>query len=251
MPDLDAVHASTIGATATLTMTRRAIDADTAQSLQTTLERYAADPTIRCVVLTGSGSTFSLGGDLTSIGDGDPAASVRAIITPLHRAVMTMTTMAKPVIAAVNGVAAGGAMSLALTADVVLAAESARFIPTFAAIGVTPDTGFTSVVPRLLGSSTAFRLYLENTPLSAEQARELGIVAHVFPDDGFVDAVAAYGRRVEAGPTAAIAATKRLMRTDPSLLQTQLDAEAAAMCDAVTSEDSRTRAAAFTNRSRS
>ncbi|CAM3070028.1 enoyl-CoA hydratase/isomerase family protein [Tsukamurella hominis] len=237
------VEVTRAGAVATVLLARRAFDGRTAVALRDALRSLGADQRVRCVVLTGQGTVFNYGADVRSIDLADPAAGVRAIVGPLHDAVFAIATMPQPVVAAVNGTAAGGGMGLALHCDVVLATESASFVPAFAAIGVPPDTGFSIAVPRLIGTAAAFRLYTEDTRLSAVEAFDAGLVRSVHPDDRFAAAATAHAEQLASGPGAAFAAAKRLFRGAPEALRSQLDAEAAAVLECVETEEFRLRVA--------
>lgn len=242
-PPVTCTRVDTLPDTAWITLEHRSVDLACAESLATHLATVADDPAIRCVVLTGRGRIFSVGGDLGALAD--PATPVRAVVTTLNRAVLSIATMPKPVLAAVNGTAAGGGMGLALGTDLVVATESARFVPAFSAIGAPPDTGFTAAVSRLSGPATAYRLYTENPHLSATEAADLGLVSHVHPDRDFRDAVERHVHTLLGIPTAAAAATKRLLRESPDVLAARLEAEADAMCEIAATDDFRDRVRAF------
>lgn len=170
---------------------------------------------VRAVLLTGAGRGFCAGQDLSDreVAPGsepvDLGNSVEKYYAPLVR---TITTMEKPVICAVNGVAAGAGANIAFACDVVLAARSAKFIQSFANIGLIPDTGGTWVLPRLAGQARALGLALTGEPLSAEKAETWGMIWKCVDDDQLAEESMALARRFASGPTRGIAATKLSLR---------------------------------------
>src|SRR5262245_61817396 len=145
------------------------------------------DPAIRCVVITGAGRAFCAGGDVKGFADNLPRIGIllKELTTYLHGAVSRLCRSDKPVIMAVNGVAAGGGFSLALSGDLVIAAESARFTMAYSRIAATPDGSSSYFLPRLIGVRRAMELYLNNRVLSAREAFEWGLVTRVVPDAEF------------------------------------------------------------------
>jgi len=174
-----------------------------------------ADPAIRVVVLSGAGRGFCAGQDLgdRAVAPGgtpvDLGESIDRYYAPLIR---RLTGMAKPVLCAVNGVAAGAGVNIALACDIVIAARSARFIQSFANIGLIPDSGGTWILPRLIGQARALGLALTGDPLPAETAAAWGMIWKCVEDDQLVDEVDALARRFATGPTRGLAATKALIR---------------------------------------
>jgi 2-(1,2-epoxy-1,2-dihydrophenyl)acetyl-CoA isomerase len=169
----------------------------------------AADASVRCVVVTGAGKGFCAGQDLKgfsalsgSIGD--------ALEATYHPNIRLVRALAKPVIAAVNGAAAGAGLSFACACDLRVASESATFVPGFVGIGLVPDSGGTWFIHRLLGFARAFEWMSANTRLSATQALEWGLVSEVIPADGFAARVAGLAEEWAARPTLAIGRTKQL-----------------------------------------
>ena len=168
---------------------------------------------VGAVILTGAGRAFCVGGDLdfmreaANVGD-----AVLRLATQFHGALEALAALDAPVISAVRGAAAGGGMSLAIAADIVLAAESARFTMAYTAIGFSPDGGSSWTLPRLVGPRRGAELMLLNERLDAVAARELGLVTRVVPDDALDAEAAALARRLADGPTRAHGAVKRLLR---------------------------------------
>lgn len=165
---------------------------------------------VRALVLTGSGRGFCSGQNLKafeSLGE-DLAQGVMRHYWPAFEALRTCRV---PVVVAVNGVAAGGGFSLAMAGDIIVAARSARFIQIFSRIGLVPDLGSTWLLPRLIGRQRALELMLLNETLSAERAKEWGLVREVFDDDKLLDGALALAARLAEGPTRALVATRELV----------------------------------------
>ena len=185
------------------------------RELAAVLAEFEADPAVRAVLLTGAGRGFCAGQDLSdrevapSDAPVDLGQSVETWWSPLIR---RLTEMPKPVICAVNGVAAGAGASVALACDIVIAARSAKFIQSFAKIGLIPDSGGTWVLPRVAGQARALGLALTGEPLSAERAEQWGMIWQCVDDDA-LDAVATkLAAGLAAGPTRGLAATKLALR---------------------------------------
>jgi 2-(1,2-epoxy-1,2-dihydrophenyl)acetyl-CoA isomerase len=225
-----------------------AIDLQTARELYAVANRCDEDPDVRAVLLTGTGRMFCAGGDLGSFaaaGDAVPAL-LKEITTYLHAAVSRMARMDAPVIAAVNGAAAGAGLSLACAADLVLAAESASFTLAYTRVGLTPDGSSTYFLPRLVGARRAAELVLTNRVLSAGEALEWGIASRVVPDAELLSEAGALARKLAAGPTAAFGASKRLLvESSTNGLEAQMELETRAIADAARGEEGREGIAAF------
>jgi 2-(1,2-epoxy-1,2-dihydrophenyl)acetyl-CoA isomerase len=209
------------------------------------------DPGVRSVVITGAGKAFCAGGDVKDFVDNLPRIGIliKELTTYLHGAVSRLTRSVKPVIMAVNGVAAGGGFSLALSGDVVVAAESARFTMAYAKIAATPDGSSSYFLPRLVGLRRALDLYLTNRVLSAREALEWGLVTRVVPDAELRSAVNALAHELAAGPTLAIGGAKRLFHQSTwESLETQMELEAQAIAASGHTEDFRAGVTAFVNK---
>jgi 2-(1,2-epoxy-1,2-dihydrophenyl)acetyl-CoA isomerase len=174
-----------------------------------------ADPEVRAIVLTGAGRGFTAGQDLSEF-----EAAYRAGRRPdirqhlersYHRLIPTVVSTPKPVIAAVNGVAAGAGVSLAAACDVRIASEEARFLQAFVRIGLIPDSGGTWLLPRIIGYAKALELSITGEQIDARLALELGLVSRVVPAERLEAEVAEYASRLAALPTTAMATTKELM----------------------------------------
>lgn len=170
-------------------------------------EQAVARDDVRVVVVTGTGAAFSTGADISG-----EDAHEHFDVTALDRAnriIRAIVALDKPVVAAVNGIAAGVGCSAALAADIVVAKESASFLLAFARIGLMPDGGTSATVAASIGRARAMRMGLLAEPLSAREAHAAGLITHVAADDEFDDLVATLVRRLAAGPPLALAATKR------------------------------------------
>ncbi|WP_370618202.1 enoyl-CoA hydratase-related protein [Mumia qirimensis] len=190
-----------------------AFDDATKVAFRDHLHDAAADDTVRCVVLTGSGRAFSAGQDLKELvakrDSGAPLSNtVEEHYNPM---VLAITTMPKPVIAAVNGIAAGAGASLAFAADFRIVAESAGFNLAFAGIALSADTGASWTLQRLVGFPKATELLLLPRTIRADEALQLGIATQVVPDDELADVVRELATRLAAGPTLAYASLKRAL----------------------------------------
>jgi 2-(1,2-epoxy-1,2-dihydrophenyl)acetyl-CoA isomerase len=206
------------------------------------------DPGIRCVVITGAGKAFCGGGDVKEFAENLPRIGglVKELTTYVHGAVSRLVRSAKPVVVAVNGVAAGGGLSLALSGDLVVAAESARFTMAYAKIGATPDVSSTYFLPRLVGVRRALELYLTNRALSAREAVDWGLVTRVVPDGELTSAITALASELAEGPTKAFGAAKLLFQQSThESLETQMELESRAIAASGLTEDFREGVRAF------
>ena len=182
------------------------------------------DPDVRAIVLTGAGRGFCAGQDLSEFESayraGERPDIRRHLEASYHRLIPQIVGIPKPVVAAVNGVAAGAGVSLAVACDVRLASEEARFLQAFVKIGLIPDSGGTWLLPRVIGYARALELSIAGDPIDARRALEIGLVNRVVPPERFEAEVEGYAARLAALPTAAIAATKELLG---SALRLELD----------------------------
>ena len=205
----------------------------------------AADPAVRAVVLTGAGKAFCAGQDIKEF-QALPGSIRDALEETYHPNVRLLRSLEKPVIAAVNGAAAGAGLSLAVACDVRIASDAATFVPGFVGIGLVPDSGGTWFVHRLLGYARAFAWMTSNNRLSAEQALEWGLVSDVFPAEEFAARTAEVAQRYAALPTRAVALTKRLFeQAQVNDLEQQLELEATLQDEAAGTADFREGVAAF------
>jgi len=186
----------------------------------------AQDASVRCVVITGAGKGFCAGQDLKEFGAVSGTVG-DALESTYHPNVRRVRSLQKPVIAAVNGPAAGAGLSFACACDVRVAADTATFVPGFVGIGLVPDAGGTWFVHRLLGFARAFEWMSSNTRLTAAEALEWGLVSEVIPGDVFAERVPELAAEWAARPTLAIGRTKQLFEhAFASALEAQLALEA-------------------------
>jgi 2-(1,2-epoxy-1,2-dihydrophenyl)acetyl-CoA isomerase len=203
---------------ATLVMNRpdrlNALNNGLTAALNEALGRIEHDDTVQVVVLTGAGRGFCAGGDLAAIGKGRQSGSTQEL-EPLLRsgmqAVLKMRTMPQPVIAAVNGPAAGAGMNIALAADIRIASDQATFGENFSRVGLFPDFGGTWFLPQLVGPSIAAELFYTGEMIDAQTALRLGIVNRVVPAAQLESEVEALARKIAEGPPVAIRAVKRAL----------------------------------------
>src|SRR5262245_16566194 len=209
------------------------------------------DPAIRCVVITGAGRAFCAGGDVRGFADNLPRIGVlmKELTTYLHGAVSRLCRSDKPVIMAVNGLAAGGGFSLALSGDLVVAAESARFTMAYSKIAATPDGSSSYFLPRLVGLRRAMELYFTNRVLTAREALDWGLVTRVVPDGELRTAVDTLSRELAQGPSKAFGGAKRLLHQSTwESLETQMELEAQSIAAMGHTVDFRAGVTAFANK---
>lgn len=189
---------------ATLTLNRPAglnsINRQMMDELRNALGRVQGDPRVRCLVLTGAGKGFCAGADLGAGLMRDPAEMVNALKERYNPVIRTLHEMEKPVVAAVNGVAAGAGCNMALACDMVIAAASASFIQAFVKVGLVPDAGGSYFLPRLVGAKKAMEMALLGDAVSASEAGRIGLINRVVPDGELMSEVARLARRLVAGP---------------------------------------------------
>ncbi len=219
------------GPVVTLTLDRpealNALTVPVRVALREALESIAADRDVRAVILTGAGRAFCAGQDLAERDAPDAApldVEIRERYNPIIRA---LRSMGQPVIAAVNGVAAGAGASLAFACDIRIAAEGARFVLAFGRIGLIPDSGATWFLPRLVGSARAAEMALVGDPIDAENALRIGLVSKVVPRDELLAAARGLADQLATGAPLAIALTKQALDRSWSIdLDEALEGEA-------------------------
>jgi len=221
------------GPIVTLVMNRptrlNALNKDLSNALNDALARIANDHSINVVVLTGAGRAFCAGGDLSEIGKGrerGDTSELGPILRSGMQAVLKMRSMPQPVIAAVNGPAAGAGMNLALAADIRLATEESVFGQNFANVGLFPDYGGTFFLPQLVGPSIASEMFYTGEMIDAKTAHRLGLLNHVFAFDRFENEVRSLAHKIASGPQIAIRAVKHtLFARDNDALTQALERE--------------------------
>lgn len=228
-----------------------AIDPGLAEAFLGAAERAAGDPSARVVIIRGEGRAFMAGGDLAyfrEAGLGAPAAALR-LINPLHRALLLLAESPLVTIAAVHGAVAGGGMSLALSTDLAVCADTTRFDMAYLKVAASPDCSGSWGLVRHLGLRRAMGVALLGQSLAAPEALALGLVNQVFPADRLTVEVEAIADRLSAGPREAIAATKRLLRAAGDRpFEKQLEREAESFVAASGSDDFREAISAFFER---
>jgi 2-(1,2-epoxy-1,2-dihydrophenyl)acetyl-CoA isomerase len=188
--------------------------------------KEARDPEVRAVILTGAGRAFCVGQDLTEFRDsaGDIGERLRG---GYHRTILGLRALEKPVIAAVNGAAAGAGLSLACACDLRIAADAATFVPAFINVGLIPDSSGSYFVPRLIGPARAFEWLCSGRRLSAAEAQAWGLASEVVEPDALMPRACEVAKELGSLPTAAIGMTKRLIdNAATATLEEQLEREA-------------------------
>jgi 2-(1,2-epoxy-1,2-dihydrophenyl)acetyl-CoA isomerase len=201
------------------------------------------DQSVRCLVITGEGRGFSAGQDLAEFTGathrGDTMLDVAEHLrSGYNRMITSIAEMPMPVIAGVNGVAAGAGLSLALACDIRIASDAARFLQAFVKIGLVPDSGSNWLLPRIVGYAKALEMSITGDIVEAQEALRIGLVHRVVPADDFSQAVTEYAERMAKAPTLAIGATKALMGEALRLTLTEtLEREAVTQADLALSAD--------------
>ncbi|MDF0528878.1 enoyl-CoA hydratase/isomerase family protein [Tsukamurella sp. 8F] len=242
-PD-DLVRYEAADGVAELTLNRpseaNAIDLETAHALKTNVERAASDDSVNVVLLLGAGQRFCGGGDLAAMAaSADRSDYLAELAGTAHDAIRALDTVAKPVVAGVQGAAAGIGLSLVLGADLVVAGASAKFVTAYTSVGLTPDGGQSWLLPRIVGQRRALELILTSAPLTATRAEEWGIVSTVCDDDDVVATARQAAASLAARPAQALGAARSLVRQSwDRPLNEQLDVEAASISYAVGTPES-------------
>ena len=215
----------------TITLNRpdklNAVNPRLADELPGAIDEAARDDTVRVIVVTGAGRGFCSGLDLSEP-PALPTASLPERLDPLAwvgRWVLTLARCEKPVIAAVNGVAAGAGFGLALACDIRVIAASARVTAGYVRRGLSPDAGVSYWLPRLVGHARATEILLTGRDVDAAEAERIGLASAVVDDTSFASAVSSYAERLAAGPPIAYALTKRLLVGDPGRIERHLERE--------------------------
>jgi len=198
---------------ATITLNRpeklNSFNREMALLLQEKLDICKEDKTIRCVVLTGAGKAFSAGQDLEEVIDPKGPGMQRILSEHYNPVIVRIRELKKPVLAAINGVAAGAGANIPLCCDIIIAAKSASFIQAFSKIGLIPDSGGTFFLPRLIGWQKASALMMLGEKVSAEDAEKMGMIYKYFDDEKFADAVGTISNKLASMPTMGLAYTKK------------------------------------------
>ncbi len=219
---------------------------DMAIALQGYLDDCANDDEIRCIYLTGEGKGFCAGQDLAEAANPTPEEFGKIVEENYNPTILRLRTIEKPIIAAVNGVAAGAGANIALACDIVLATESASFIQAFSKIGLIPDSGGTYMLPRLIGMQRAAALMMTGDKVTAAEAMAMGMIYKYYPDATFKEESRKMAVTLAQMPTKGIGLTKRLLnQTFGNDLQQQLAAEKEIQMQAGSTHDFREGVQAF------
>jgi 2-(1,2-epoxy-1,2-dihydrophenyl)acetyl-CoA isomerase len=218
-----------------------------ALSLQTILDDCSTDNSVRAIVLIGNGKAFCAGQDLKEVTDPELNPGFRKILEEHYNPIIQkIRTIEKPIIAAVNGVAAGAGANIALSCDIVLASENASFIQAFSKIGLIPDSAGTFFLPRLIGFQKASALMMLGDKVSAVEAEKLGMVYKVISPESFLEEVTKLAETVAEMPTKALGLTKRLLNQSmTNNLENQLALESDLQIEASSSNDYKEGVTAF------
>lgn len=238
---------------ATLTMNRpesmNALSTELKDALVAALAAVGADSSVRAVVLTGSGRGFCVGQDLSEhvqlLEAGDPAP-LGTVVEHYNPIALSLAQMPKPVIAAVNGTAAGAGASFSFACDLRIVAEQAKFLLAFANVGLALDSGASWTLPRLIGAGRALELSLLGRPITAQQAQQYGLVTQLLPAEQVLPAAQELAAQLAAGPTVAYAGIKSAIHyAATATFEQALDNEAVLQAAAGATEDHRAATAAF------
>lgn len=210
---MESIMTNTVNGVLTITLNRpdkyNSFNRDMALRLQKALDAAREDEYIRCIVLTGAGKAFCAGQDLNEVIDPDGPEIIKIVDEHYNPLIKRLRYIEKPIIAAVNGVAAGAGANIALACDVVIARTSATFVQAFSKIGLIPDSGGTFILPRLIGWQKAMAITIFGDKISAEEAEKMGMIYKAVDDEMFEDTIVALSTRLAQMPTAGIGLTKR------------------------------------------
>ncbi|TYB72524.1 2-(1,2-epoxy-1,2-dihydrophenyl)acetyl-CoA isomerase [Bizionia saleffrena] len=236
---------------ATITLNRpevfNSINREMAFLFQDTLDACEKNDEVRAIVITGSGKAFGAGQDLKEVTDPDLNPGFKKILDEHYNPIITrIRNIKKPIVAAVNGVAAGAAANIALSCDIVVAHEKASFIQAFSLIGLVPDSGGTFFLPRLIGFQKASALAMLGDKISAEDADKMGMIYKAIPAEQFEEEVSKLALKLASMPTKALGFIKELFnKSVTNSLQEQLALESKFQIEAAQSDDYAEGVAAF------
>lgn len=228
---------------ATITLNRpsafNSINKALAFSFQSALDNCGEDKNIRVVVITGEGKAFSAGQDLVEVTSEELMPGFKVLLEEHYRPIiLKIRALEKPVIAAVNGVAAGASANIALACDIVIASEKASFIQAFSGIGLVPDSSGTFFLPRLIGFQRASAIAMLGDKITASEAEKMGMIYKSFPDVDFIKETNKLANRMASMPTKGLALTKQLFnKSMDNSLEEQLEIENKAQIEASLTED--------------
>jgi 2-(1,2-epoxy-1,2-dihydrophenyl)acetyl-CoA isomerase len=210
---MEPIITNSVNGVLTITLNRpdkyNSFNRDMALKLHKVLDEAKEDESVRCIVLTGAGKAFCAGQDLNEVTDPEGPEILKIVDEHYNPLIKRLRYIEKPIVAAVNGVAAGAGANIALACDVVVARKSATFVQAFSKIGLIPDSGGTFFLPRLIGWQRAMAIAILGDKVSAEEAEKMGMIYKAVDDDMFDDSVVALSTRLAQMPTAGIGLTKR------------------------------------------
>ncbi|MEU1690446.1 enoyl-CoA hydratase/isomerase family protein [Streptomyces hirsutus] len=227
-----------------------AVDLPTARAFGAAVDRAAADPGVRAVLVRGEGKRFCAGGDVEAMAAApDRAAYLEELAGTFDNALQCLAALPKPVVAAVQGSVAGAGMSLMLSCDVIVSAASTKFLLAYSGVGLTPDCGLSYLLPRAIGGHRALELALTGRTLTAEEGLAWGLITEVVDDASFGDRARRLSEQLAAGPAFALGQAKQLLRSSwrNSREQTGRE-EARVIAEAATRPESTVLLASFTGR---
>lgn len=239
---------------ATLTLNRpevfNSFNREMALLLQSELDNCEKNPEVRAIIITGSGKAFCAGQDLKEVTSPELNPGFKKILEEHYNPIISrIRNIEKPIIGAINGVAAGAGANIALACDVVIASENASFIQAFSKIGLVPDSAGTFFLPRLIGFQKASALMMLGDKVSAEEAEKLGMVYKVISSENFMEEVNNIANTLANMPTKALGLTKRLLNNSmQNSLEEQLNLESKLQIEAAQSEDYAEGVDAFMNK---
>ncbi len=240
---MSCLHYSTQNGVAKITLNRpeafNSFNKELANSLQDALDKCAADDRIRAVVLTGEGKAFCAGQDLVEVTTPEQMPGFKVLLEEHYLPIiLKIRRLEKPVIAAVNGVAAGAGANIALACDIVVASEKASFIQAFSGIGLIPDSGGTFFLPRLVGFQKAVAISMLGDKIKAAEAEQMGMIYKAYPVEEYDDKVEALANKLAQMPTKGLALTKKAFSSSmTNSLEQQLEVENAAQIEASETAD--------------
>ena len=210
-----------------------------ALACQAALDDCANDPEIRCVIITGGGKAFCAGQDLVEVTTPELHPGFKKILEEHYAPIiLKIRNLEKPVVAAVNGVAAGAGANIALACDIVVAHEKASFIQAFSAIGLVPDSGGTFILPRLIGFQKALAISMLGDKIKAADAEKMGMIYQVYSDEEYAEKLNALAHKLANMPTKGLALTKKLFNDSMNNnLNAQLEIENKLQIEASETED--------------
>jgi len=243
------VHESVARITINRPKSYNALDLPSMKELCDLVNRCSSDSRVRAVVIRGSGTNaFCAGGDVASFAANSDTVDLllKEMTGYFHMAISRLAWMDAPVIAAVNGVAAGAGLSLAAACDLAIASDHAKFASAYSTVGLSPDGSSSWFLPRLIGRRRTMELYLTPRSLSAQEAVDWGLINRVVPKDQFAAEVDQFAAQIASGPTRAYGGVKKLMMLSSNdTLESQMERETRQIAELAMSNDGREGAKAF------